>query len=96
METARARKAESSGRFLPMDVPRSEYAGGGAHRASARPNATANSPVDTQKVSTLRLFSALSHRPFALLWVGRSISSIGDGVYLIALGPLHPDVRGLD
>jgi DHA3 family tetracycline resistance protein-like MFS transporter len=33
----------------------------------------------------LRLFSALSHRPFALLWVGRSVSSLGDGIYLVAL-----------
>lgn len=33
----------------------------------------------------MRLFSALVHRPFALLWAGRSISSLGDGIYLVAL-----------
>lgn len=31
------------------------------------------------------LFSAFSHRPFALLWTGRTISSLGDGIYLVAL-----------
>lgn len=33
----------------------------------------------------MRLFSALSHRSFALLWTGRAISSVGDGIYLVAL-----------
>lgn len=33
----------------------------------------------------MRLFSALSHRAFALLWAGRAISSVGDGIYLVAL-----------
>ena len=33
----------------------------------------------------MRLFSALALRPFALLWTGRTISIIGDGIYLIAL-----------
>ena len=33
----------------------------------------------------MRLFSALAHRPFALLWSGRLISSLGDGLYLVAL-----------
>jgi DHA3 family tetracycline resistance protein-like MFS transporter len=33
----------------------------------------------------VRLFSALAHRPFALLWAARLISSLGDGLYLVAL-----------
>ena len=33
----------------------------------------------------MRLLSALSHRAFALLWTGRTISSLGDGIFLIAL-----------
>lgn len=33
----------------------------------------------------MRLFAAFTHRPFAALWSGRTISSLGDGVYLIAL-----------
>ena len=33
----------------------------------------------------MRLFSALSQRAFALLWAGRAISSVGDGIYLGAL-----------
>ena len=33
----------------------------------------------------MRLFTALTHRPFALLWSGRALSSLGDGVFLIAL-----------
>lgn len=31
------------------------------------------------------LFRALSHRPFALLWMGQTVSSVGDGVYQVAL-----------
>jgi DHA3 family tetracycline resistance protein-like MFS transporter len=31
------------------------------------------------------LFAALRYRPFALLWLGRTISSLGDGVFLVAL-----------
>jgi hypothetical protein len=33
----------------------------------------------------LRLLSALTHRPFALLWLGRTTSSLGDGIFLVAL-----------
>lgn len=33
----------------------------------------------------MRLLSALSHRSFALLWTGRTVSSLGDGIYLVAL-----------
>ncbi len=33
----------------------------------------------------MRLFAALKYRPFALLWLGRTISSLGDGVFLVAL-----------
>lgn len=33
----------------------------------------------------MRLFVALRYRPFALLWLGRTISSLGDGVFLVAL-----------
>lgn len=33
----------------------------------------------------MRLLRALSHRPFALLWAGRTISAVGDGVYLVVL-----------
>jgi hypothetical protein len=32
-----------------------------------------------------RLFRALRHRPFALLWSGQSISRLGDGIYRVAL-----------
>ncbi|MBI3286560.1 MAG: MFS transporter [Chloroflexi bacterium] len=33
----------------------------------------------------MALFRALQHRPFALLWSGQTISSLGDSVYRIAL-----------
>lgn len=33
----------------------------------------------------MQLFSALSHRPFALLWAGQTISRLGDSVYRVAL-----------
>ncbi|MGZ3679276.1 MAG: MFS transporter [Ktedonobacterales bacterium] len=33
----------------------------------------------------MRLFSALRYRPFALLWLGRTVSSLGDGVFLVAV-----------
>ncbi|MFI5271748.1 MAG: MFS transporter [Ktedonobacterales bacterium] len=33
----------------------------------------------------MRLFAGLAQRPFALLWAGRSISALGDGIYLMAL-----------
>jgi hypothetical protein len=40
---------------------------------------------ESRQVFLLRLFSALAHRPFALLWTGRTVSTLGDGIYLIAL-----------
>ncbi len=33
----------------------------------------------------MRLFSALAHRSFALLYTGRAISALGDGTFLVAL-----------
>ena len=33
----------------------------------------------------MRLFAALKYRPFALLWLGRTVSSLGDGIFLVAL-----------
>lgn len=33
----------------------------------------------------MRLFAALRYRPFALLWLGRTVSSLGDGIFLVAL-----------
>jgi MFS family permease len=33
----------------------------------------------------MQLFSALSHRPFALLWLGQTMSRLGDSVYRVAL-----------
>jgi DHA3 family tetracycline resistance protein-like MFS transporter len=33
----------------------------------------------------MRSLSALHHRPFALLWAGRSVSSLGDAIYYVAL-----------
>lgn len=33
----------------------------------------------------MRLFSALRYRSFALLWLGRTVSSLGDGVFLVAV-----------
>ncbi len=33
----------------------------------------------------MRMFNALKCRPFALLWIGQTISRLGDSVYLIAL-----------
>lgn len=33
----------------------------------------------------MRLFSALTHRPFALLFAARAISALGDGAYVVAL-----------
>src|SRR5258708_25842122 len=37
------------------------------------------------EVPLLGLLSALKHRPFALLWLGRTTSSLGDGIFLVAL-----------
>lgn len=33
----------------------------------------------------MRLFSALRYRSFALLWLGRTISALGDGIFLVAV-----------
>src|SRR5215469_378968 len=33
----------------------------------------------------LRFARALRHRPFALLWLGQTISALGDGAYYVAL-----------
>lgn len=33
----------------------------------------------------MRLFSALAHRSFALLFTARAVSALGDGIYLVAL-----------
>jgi len=33
----------------------------------------------------MTLFTSLTHRPFALLWSGQSISRLGDSLYRIAL-----------
>lgn len=33
----------------------------------------------------MKLFRALSHRPFALLWTGQTISRLGDSLYRVAL-----------
>lgn len=37
-------------------------------------------------VSKIRFTRALSSRPFALLWAGQTISALGDGAYITALG----------
>ena len=33
----------------------------------------------------MRLLAAFAHRPFTLLWTGRTISALGDGLFLVAL-----------
>jgi hypothetical protein len=33
----------------------------------------------------MRLFRALAHRPFALLWSGQAISALGDRLFQVAL-----------
>lgn len=39
----------------------------------------------TQRAGNLRFARALRSRPFALLWVGQTISALGDGAYFTAL-----------
>jgi hypothetical protein len=38
------------------------------------------------------MLRALRHRDFALLWLGQSISLIGDGIYLVAIAWLVLDI----
>ncbi|WIG59530.1 MAG: hypothetical protein OJF49_002277 [Ktedonobacterales bacterium] len=39
----------------------------------------------TKLAGSVRFTRALRHRPFALLWIGQTISAVGDGAFLIAL-----------
>ena len=38
------------------------------------------------------MLRALRHRDFRLLWTGRSISLLGDGIYLVAIAWLVYDI----
>jgi hypothetical protein len=38
------------------------------------------------------VFRALGHRDFRLLWIGQSVSLVGDGIYLVAIAWLVYDI----